>query len=116
MALNLETGELTDTKSERSYDKLDSLEEAFRTYAPEITTFTYDQRRSILEFTVDTCGIFLFLNDCGIQYSYSRMLSFDDNDVPPLRVTVQVQSILSFFYRLIVKAQYDVSQKSSASR
>lgn len=114
MALNLETGELTDTKSERSYDKLDSLEEAFRTYAPEITTFTYDSRRNVLEFTVDTCGIFLFLNDCGIQYTYTRMLSFDNNDIPPLRVTVQVQSILSFFYRLIIETQHNVAQEPSA--
>lgn len=107
--LDLETGELTDDSVKTPFPK--SLEFAFRAYAPEISTFSYNLRQGILEFTVDTPSIFILLNECGIEYSYIRTMSFDD-DLPPLRVTVQLRSFLSFFYRLIIEKQSNgTSQK-----
>lgn len=116
MALNLQTGELDNSQSPIPHSIPKSLECAFRTFAPEITSFDYDLRRGVLEFTVDSGAIFLFLNECGIEYSYSRNLAFEDK-ISPLRVTVQLRSFLSFFYRLIIEKQRSyVAQKSSPSR
>lgn len=102
MALDLETGEITEDSSHTPLPK--SLEFAFRTYAPEISSFSYNLRHGILEFTVDTPGILALLNECDLKYSYVRTMAFDDS-LPPLRVCVQLQSLLSFYYRLIIQKQ-----------